>query len=201
MSEPAALGFRVHSGWAAVVAVARDFTVLERYRLEIADPAMAGSRQPFHAAEALGEAAGQALLQRCRERSAELAGEGVKRAVQRLAERRYQVSDGAVLLGSGRALPPLAAILRSHALIHTAEGEFFRDVVREAGERRGVRMTGIVEKELWQRAALALALRESDLRSRIEAMRRALGPPWRQDEKLAAVAGWTVCDNFCHARS
>ena len=53
-SETAALGFRVHSGWTAMVAVARPLSkpvVLERRRIETADAAILGSKQPYHAAE------------------------------------------------------------------------------------------------------------------------------------------------------
>ena len=50
------LGFRAHSGWAALVAVggsAGSPTAIVRRRIELADPAIAGSVQPFHAAEQL----------------------------------------------------------------------------------------------------------------------------------------------------
>ena len=46
-------GFRAHSGWAAMVAVAGTILaplVIERRRVVIADPSMAGSKQPYHAA-------------------------------------------------------------------------------------------------------------------------------------------------------
>ena len=45
-----ALGFRAHSGWAALVAVAGTIDalrVLERRRIVIADPEMPGSKQPY----------------------------------------------------------------------------------------------------------------------------------------------------------
>jgi hypothetical protein len=45
------LGFRVHSGWAAVVAVtgpASSPTVVDRRGIELAEPAIRGSLQPFH---------------------------------------------------------------------------------------------------------------------------------------------------------
>ena len=50
----AALGFRAHSGWAALVAVAgtpQSGQVLLRRRIELADPKVPGSKQPYHAAE------------------------------------------------------------------------------------------------------------------------------------------------------
>ena len=52
----AALGFRVHSGWAVLVVLAGPVetpTILDRRRIEIADVEMEGSKQPYHAAERL----------------------------------------------------------------------------------------------------------------------------------------------------
>ena len=52
----ATLGLRAHSGWAAVVALAGPASaprVLARQRLEFADPKLAYSKQPYHAAAEL----------------------------------------------------------------------------------------------------------------------------------------------------
>ena len=48
--------------------------------------------------------------------------------IRRLKERGLNV-EGADILFALRPLPDLRGALRSHALIHTAEGEFFRDVL------------------------------------------------------------------------
>jgi hypothetical protein len=54
----------------------------------------------------------------------------------------------AMLLASGRGLPTLPNILASRALVHTAEGQFFRRVVREACERCRIPVVGFREREL-----------------------------------------------------
>ncbi len=56
MSEAAAVGFPAHSGWTVVVAVAGSLSrpeALERRRIETADVAIPGSKQPYHEAERL----------------------------------------------------------------------------------------------------------------------------------------------------
>ena len=76
----AALGFRVHSGWAAAVAVAGTPArpeILERRRIDIADPALRGSAQPYHAAEKMPVAEAKRYLDRCVSASAERAGMAV----------------------------------------------------------------------------------------------------------------------------
>ena len=97
---------------------------------------------------------------------------------------------GGLLLAAGRPLPALAEILASHALIHAAEGEMFRDAVREASRRCGLALTGVRERELADSAARTLRQPAGDLTARVAGWGRALGPPWRQDEKLAALVAW-----------
>lgn len=193
-SEAAALGFRAHSGWAVVVAVTGSPgkpVVLERRRIVIADAAIRGSKQPYHAAESLGLQEAEALIGRCRESSEALASVAVQAMVERFAETHRLVGSG-LLIGSGRTLPELAAILRSHPLLHTAEGEFYREVLASGSERWGLRVERIKEREVWERGAAVLQLPVTALQQRVNELGRSLGPPWTQDEKLAALAAWIV---------
>lgn len=188
-----ALGFRAHSGWAVAVAVTGPPpkpAVLARQRIVTADPAIPGSKQPFHSAEPLEFARAEALIQKCRESSSRLAAEAVSRFVRQLTDNGYSITAACVLAGSGRALPDLAAILRSHALIHTAEGELFREVLVRACEHCSLPPKQVKERDAWEKGAAALHLDATRLEQLIADLGRTLGPPWRQDEKLAALAGW-----------
>jgi hypothetical protein len=187
----AALGFRVHSGWAALVAVAgAPPAVVERRRIEIADPAIAGSVQPFHAAEGLAPAKAERLIQRCSESTQRLARGALAAAVDELRMAGHGVTGCGVLLGSGRALPPLGQILTSHALIHTAEGAFFRDAIVEAAGHCGLAVTGVRERELLARATTDLRASAEELQRHLAELGRAIGPPWQQDQKQAALVAW-----------
>jgi hypothetical protein len=189
--QRAALGFRVHSGWAALVAVAGSPpTVIDRRRIAIADPAIAGSMQPFHAAEGLASAKAERLIQRCSESTQRLARGALGAAIDRLRQTGHEVVGCGVLLGSGRPLPPLPQLLASHALIHTAEGEFFRDAVVDAAGHCGLAVTGVKERELLARAAADLRTSADDLQRRLAELGRAVGPPWQQDQKQAALVAW-----------
>jgi hypothetical protein len=46
------------------------------------------------------------------------------------------------------------------------------------------------ERELLARCASDLGLPADKLTRRLAEMGRALGPPWRQDEKFATLAAW-----------
>ena len=192
-STRAALGFRAHSGWAAAVAVAGSPTapaVIDRRRLEIADPEDGDAKQPYHAAEGLDLAEAERLVRRCTESSRRLARAAVGAMRAGLQASGHSVVGCALLLGSGRTLPDLAGILASHAMIHTAEGQMFRDVLAEAGRHHDLPVLAVRERELMARCTADLGLSEDQIARRLTELGRALGPPWRQDEKLATLAAW-----------
>jgi hypothetical protein len=49
---------------------------------------------------------------------------------------------------------------------------------------------GIREKELFETASEAFSIQVAGLKRRVAAFGKALGPPWSQDEKLAALGAW-----------
>jgi hypothetical protein len=178
-----ALGFRAHSGWTSAVAVAGSPAkpaVLVRTRIELASPSVAGSKQPYHAAEPLEFADAEALIRGCRESSLSLAGAGLHALIAQVAALGHPVVGAGIVFAAGRALPDLAAILKSHALIHTAEGEFFRDVLLCACEHCSLPVTRIKERDAPEAKAWA----------RIDGLGKSLGPPWTRDQKLASLAAW-----------
>ena len=190
---PAALGFRAHSGWAAAVAVAgtpRAPEILERRRIEIADSSISGSKQPYHAAEELPFEKAKKLLERCERGSMRLARKAVGALLEDLRARGFAVAGCGLLLASGRSLPGLESILASHALIHTADGEHFRDALAQAGKYHRLSFRRVKERELYAQAAARFRASSEELKSRINAMGKGLGPPWTQDQKLAALVAW-----------
>ncbi len=189
----AAIGLRAHSGWAALVALAGPTAspqVIARRRIEIADPGIRGSKQPFHAAEPLQFPDAKAFIARCSASTGRLAREALQAAMDGLRDRRSEPVGCGIILGSGRTLPGLEAILKSHAMIHTAEGEFFRAALVEACEHCGIPVLGIKEKELYEQAAAHFHTPVSELQHRIQEMGKSVGPPWTEDQKYAALVAW-----------
>ncbi len=186
-----ALGFRSHSGWAAMVAVGGPASapeVIDRRRIEIADPCIRGSVQPYHAAEGLPLEQAEHFVARCSQATRVLARRALREVMEEM--KGYDLVGACILQSSGRPVPALAAILASHALIHTAEGEFYRDAIREASEHCGVPAMGVKERELLAQSANELRIPAVEVERRIAELGKKIGPPWRQDEKLAALAGW-----------
>ena len=171
----AALGLRAHSGWAVIVAVSGTPAVLRR-RFETAGKNFA--KQPFHAAEEMQLADAERFIRNAERDAVKMAVSAIKQAIADLLSEGYTVRKAAVLLGSGKPLPELSKILAAHPLIHTAEGVFFRDVLRSACQSCGLTVVGIPERELLPKISAP----------ELAAMGKALGPPWTQDEKLSAAA-------------
>ena len=188
----AAVGFRAHSGWAALVAVAgpvaEPIAVLRR-RVVLSEGT---PRQPFHAAEGQPFAAAEDLIRRSTEEAAALAERAVKEAIAELREKGHEAVACGLLLATARPLPGLAEILASHALIHTAEGQLFREVLRRASRSCGLRLVEVRERELEEEAGRSLRRSPAELQRRVADWGRALGSPWTQDEKRAALVAWVA---------
>ncbi len=176
-----ALGFRAHSGWAAVVALAEPIDaprMILRRHLTLT----AGPKQPYHAAAEMALPDAEAFIARCTESCRALAEKAVADLLEELGGMGLKTAGSSLLLASGRPAGELAGIIASHPLIHTAEGEFYRNAVRNACESCGIPCVGIKEKELLGHKYLSL----------VSQWGRTMGPPWRQDQKLCAAAAWRI---------
>jgi hypothetical protein len=81
-----------------------------------------------------------------------------------------------------------------HIGLGVAEGEFFRNVVREACEHCDIRVVGIGERELDERANATFGKAAARIRRHISSLGKTVGSPWTQDEKTAALAGLIVTE-------
>ena len=191
--QTAALGFRVHSGWAAAVVLcgpADAAVVVDRRKIQLVKIFSYTFRQPYHTAEKMPRQDAGKFIRSVQSEAKRLALSALRSLQRDLAEGDFKIVCGALLLASGRALPALDQILASHALIHTADGELFRDSLRAACARCGLPVAGIREKELIATASKAFGLQPAALKLRIAALGKPLGPPWSQDEKFAALGAW-----------
>ncbi|HEV3077040.1 MAG TPA: hypothetical protein VHB47_21635 [Thermoanaerobaculia bacterium] len=189
----AALGLRVHSGWAALVALSGPLAtpaVLARRRIELVDRDSPGGSQPFHAARGLPLGAAQDLIGRALDGATRMARGALAAAAGELRRQGAGRIACGILQSSARPLPSLAAVLASHALVHTAEGELFRDALAKAAAAQGALVLPIKERELLDRYTARLGVAPGDLERHLAELGRMLGPPWRQDEKLATLAAW-----------
>jgi hypothetical protein len=193
--QRAAIGFRVHSGWAAMVAVSLDNgtpEILERRKLLLVKTFSYTFRQPYHTAAKMPLTDASQFVKGVENESYGLGAAGIRNLQKELKPLGYKLVGGALLLASGRQLPEFERILASHALIHTADGELFRDSIRRACNRARLPLTAIKERDLLTSAGKRLKKRPEFLASCVDQLGKSLGPPWTQDEKLAALGAWFV---------
>jgi len=191
--KQAAIGFRVHSGWAAAVAVCVNKgapVVLARQRVHLVETFTYEFRQPYHTAGKMLLAQAREFISRMQAEARRLAYVAIRELASRTQEQGVKLTRCGLLLSSGRPLPALEKILASHALIHTADGELFREAILHASSRCGLRDFRIKDKELVDRAGLLLHLKSADLMGRVTELGRPFGSPWSQDEKFATLAAW-----------
>src|SRR5437667_10905647 len=169
-SKQAALGFRVHSGWAALVAVRLEKdarVVLARQRAHLVETFTYEFRQPFHTAGKMLISQARDFIERVREEAKRLAQRAIHELQSDLQKQGMALKSCGLLLASGKPLPNLEKIIASHALIHTADGELFREAIVHSGALCGLRTEGIKERELLDHAGRVLRVQPAALMRRV----------------------------------
>ena len=191
--KQAAVGFRAHSGWAAMVAVCVEKgspKVLARERVQLVETFTYQFRQPYHTAEKMQLEEARRFVKRMEAESERLAHTAIQGLQSGMQQQGIQLTRCSLLLASGRTLPAFEKILASHALIHTADGELFREAISRASERCGLKTARIKERELLDCARQALRAQPAAVLRRVTDLGKPLGSPWSQDEKFATLAAW-----------
>jgi len=186
----AALGCKLHTGWAMLVALAGkpgEIRVLFRGRIELLPLDESIPRFVYHEAAELSLPRAMALVNSAREASQKAARLAIKDVLRELDSRGAKADVCGVLSSSTLVPDDLSRILQSHPLIHAAEGALFRQAIVLACESGGLAVTAAREREVWARAAAAWSIAEPRLRKEVDALRASVGAPWSADHKTAAA--------------
>jgi hypothetical protein len=183
------LGFRVKSGWAAAVLIVKSAkapTVVDSRLIDLADPGVAHSRQPYHAGlgTAQRDTAKVERLVRGIERFS-------RRAIAALLDEyraEHPVRGAAVVVAS---LTDPTTIANQHMRAHASEGRLFRTVLVDGLERCGLRVRVVLEREVYELLGKALRRSPSLAKSQVAALGEGVGR-WRAEQKVAAAAAWLV---------
>ena len=189
MKRVAALGFRVKSGYAIAVVLSGPASapaILARRIVELSDPTVPKTRQPYHDGffkqqdDPRELARLTRIVKRCARRSvaALLKSEGLA----------GQPCRGAGLV-VGSVIDP-AKVGNLHIRAHASEGQLFRTVLVEALEAHGVLCDVTVEKTLAEKAAKRLRRSSAAIARTIAALGKTVDGPWRAEEKSACAAAW-----------
>ena len=186
---PAALGFRVKSGWAMAVLLAGPSNAPKLVRCQavlLSDPKIPQSKQPHHAALDLGKE-GKAMAEKlCR-----VVTGAAKQAVQELLEQA--VADGYGVVGAGLVVGSLvdpATLHNEHIRAHGLEGQLFRTALEDALRERGLASRVLLEKNAYATASPTLRKSAPQAKKIIAGLGESHEGSWRAEEKLAALAAW-----------
>ena len=188
-SPPVTLGFRPHTGWAAMVAVADNngrVQVVDRRRAVLLDEKL--PPQVFHAAAALPAEEAAELIGRVR-------SDACDAAIAALEEVMGVLGDvlGVGVVAWQPAVPDeLDKILASHQLMHAAEGDLYRGALEDGAGAVGLRVYQFLPSDLPSTAAAAVGLTTQVIADELTDIGRRVGPPWQRDQKDATLAAWSV---------
>jgi hypothetical protein len=184
-----ALGFKAHSGWAALVVLGSDngeLVVVDRRRVELVEEEWA--RQPYHAAEELKADAARKLVKRGIDAAYRIAAREMRAALTQERKRKNDVTACAVLVGNPMPDWSVEQILAVHFRMHQAEGVLFRDALIIAAQKCSIEVIEVPEKTLLSHAEKTLRTSANALSRKLGALGKLAGPPWAKDQKDAALA-------------
>jgi hypothetical protein len=173
------IGVSDHGGWAVLVTVAGDGTLLDRRRVDLVDIDLPkiphhseGQRLPLDEAVALVE-----RVRLSAERHAKIGLDAVAKTVPILG----------VALRQCPALPPtIAERIKDYRAQNVADWVMYRKALAAAAEARGWDVHWYDAKKVLDAASKALCI--EDLEAHFLHLRKSIGPPWSKDHKLAMAA-------------
>lgn len=189
-SPQLAIGFRVKTGRATAVVMAGPASaprVLSRKSLQLWDPAIPESYQPWHADLELPAAESARVVPKALK-----AVERVARSALRELVGELDAAPGSILgiaLVAGSATDP-ESIRNPHMRAHAREGQLFPQALAAAAKTMRIPAATLVESEVFASAAAKLKQTPDAIKLAVTDLGRAVGKPWSAEEKAAAAAAW-----------
>jgi len=186
----AALGFRVKTGRAIVVALAGPAArprFLFRREVALCDPKVPGSRQPYHGGIMPFVPATPRAAQRGRRAAGRVAVAAVKALRDELRSARYRPRAVGLVVASN---PDVSRIGSAHVRAHALEGILFRKVLQAGARACRLPDRVLLERDALPCASATLGRSRSQLQRALAQFGKQAGCPWRVEEKAAALAAW-----------
>ena len=179
------IGVSDHGGWAVLVTVAGDGTLLDRRRVELVDEDL--PKIPHHSeGQALSIHEAVALVERVRasaERHSKLVLDDVANALR-----------GGILgvaLRECPELPPtIVERITDYRAQNVADWVMYRKALAAVAAARGWPVHWYNAKKIFD--AASKALRIADIEAHFLQVRKTIGPPWNKDHKLAMAAAMSA---------
>lgn len=182
------IGVSDHGGWAILVTVARDGTLLDRRRVELVDDTLPALPH-HHEGQMLPPEQACALVEKVRlsaEKHAVLALEAVATAVPQIL--------GIALRARPQLPPTVAERIKDYRARNVADWVMYRTALAYAAEMRGWPVHWYDAKKAPVFAGRLLRVESFD--DYFAQRRTIVGPPWNQDHKVAMAGALTATTPF-----
>lgn len=175
------IGVSDHGGWAVLVTVAGDGTLLDRRRIELVDEDL--PKIPHHSeGQALPLHEAVALVKRVRVS----ANRHAKLCLRAIAMTLPGPILGIALRQCPELPPTIAERIKDYRAQNVADWVMYRKALAAAAEARSWAIHWYDTKKVF--AAASEALRIEDFDAHFLQLKKAVGPPWNKDHKLAMAA-------------
>ena len=185
-----AIGLRAKTGRAICVVLGGTIDaplVIEKFEMALTDPKIAGTFQPYHEVMELPWADSQKAVQKFVRAIEKVARKALGNLARKLQAEGMTVAGVGIIGAKDR---DLSRIGNYHIRAHAAEGVLFRQVLDEAARTNGLPFKAFPERQFAQLLKDELGSKSESIKRKLDEAARALPPPWRADEKLAATAAW-----------
>jgi hypothetical protein len=192
MKNSVAIGLRAKTARAIVVVLggsAESPIVLLKEEIRLVDSKVPGTAQPYHEVMDLRWEESQRKVQKFARAIESIATKELARLIKQMTK------DGTTIVGAGIVGAKdrdLARIGNNHIRAHAAEGVLFRSVLEFAAEKNGLPRRAFSDRDFATITKAELGQKYASVAQRIDDLRRSVSPPWRTDEKQAALAAWLV---------
>ncbi|HYL60789.1 MAG TPA: hypothetical protein VEU51_18125 [Candidatus Acidoferrales bacterium] len=191
-SSQVAIGMRVKTGRATAIVVAGPPSspiVVARKNLQLFDPAIPESHQPYHAELELPPEESARAVPRALAAVRQCSIAALRDLLDEVRAAGHSVVAIALVAGSG-ADPE--SIRNPHMRAHAREGQLFPRALADASTALGIRAAIVVEATTFADCAAALKKSEDSLKRQLAELGRAVGKPWSSEEKSATAAALTA---------
>jgi hypothetical protein len=184
------IGLKARTGKAIVVVLSGPAVsprVVTRTELIVTDSNIPATSQPYH--EVLDLPWNEAIeaVKPLTAAIEKVAATALSRVVRDLRAAGLKVSAVGIAGSADRVLEKIG---NPHIRAHAAEGILFRQVLESATKANRLRKRTFAEKDLEDLAALELGFTVAKLKQYLGEIGRSAGPPWRTEQRIAAIAAW-----------
>ena len=189
-SPQLAIGFRVKTGRATAVVMmgpASAPCVLLRKGLQLWDPAVPESHQPWHADFELPPDESARIVPVALKAVERVALSALRELVDEVGSTHGSIVGIALVAGS--STDP-ESIHNPHMRAHAREGQLFPQALASAAKTLRIPAVTLVESEVFTSAAAKLGKSPDAIKLAVTELGRNVGKPWSAEEKAAAAAAW-----------